>query len=172
MELKIDKETGTLLIDDATIIFKNFSGKPSAYNAEGHRNFALVIPTREMADALARDGWNVKIRDGGNSEDEPRMHLPVKVKFTKFGPNVYLYSGNHRKTLTEDEVDILDRINIARVDLDIRPFDWVIQEGTKNEKRGRTAYLQNISVVQNIDRFAQRFAEEEAPDDEDELPFK
>lgn len=51
-------------------------------------------------------------------------------------------------------------------------YDWVTQEGTKNEKRGRAAYLQNMYVEQNIDRFVQRFAEEEAPDDEDELPFK
>lgn len=172
MELKIEKKTGVLLIDNATIMFKNFSGKPSAYNAEGNRNFALVIPTREMADALASDGWNIKIKDGINPGDEPRMHLPVKVKFGRSGPNIYLISGNNRVQLTEDEVDILDRIDIARVDLDIRPYDWVTQEGTKNEKRGRAAYLQNMEVVQNIDRFAQRFAEEEAPDDEDELPFK
>lgn len=172
MELKVS-ENGILMVDDGYIMFKNFAGKMTAYNAEGNRNFALSIPTREMADALVRDGWNVKIRDGVNPGDEPRMHLPVKVKFGySAGPNIYLTSGKNRRQLTEDEVEILDRINIARVDLDIRPYDWVTQKGTKNEKRGRTAYLQNMYVEQNIDRFAQRFAEEEAPDDEDELPFK
>ena len=171
MELKV-AENGILMVDDGHIIFKNFAGKMTAYNAEGNRNYALSIPTREMADALARDGWNVKIKDGVNPGDEPRMHLPVKVKFGRSGPNIYLTSGKNRRQLTEDEVEILDRISIARVDLDIRPYDWVTQEGTKNEKRGRAAYLQNMYVEQNIDRFAQRFAEEEAPDDEDELPFK
>lgn len=171
MELKV-AENGMLMVDDGHIIFKNFAGKKTAYNDKGNRNFALSIPTREMADALVRDGWNVKIKDGVNPEDEPRMHLPVKIKFGRSGPNIYLTSGKNRRQLTEDEVEILDRISIARVDLDIRPYDWVTQEGTKNEKRGRAAYLQNMYVEQNIDRFAQRFAEEEAPDDEDELPFK
>ena len=110
MELKV-AENGILMVDDGHIIFKNFAGKMTAYNAEGNRNFALSIPTREMADALARDGWNVKIKDGVNPGDEPRMHLPVKVNFGRSGPNIYLTSGKNRRQLTEDEVEILDRIS-------------------------------------------------------------
>ena len=49
--------------------------------------------------------------------------------------------------------------------MDIRPYDWVIQEGTPNEKSGRTAYLQSMRVVQEIDRFAERYAEEEYPEE-------
>ena len=41
--------------------------------------------------------------------------------------------------------------------MDIRPYDWVIQEGTPNEKSGRTAYLQSMRVIQETDRFAEEF---------------
>ena len=60
---------GILQIDDAIIIYRNFSGAPSKFNREGDRNFALVIPDQETADRLIADGWNVKIKSRGEDED-------------------------------------------------------------------------------------------------------
>ena len=45
-----------LKIKDAVIFFKNFSGKPSDYNRQGDRNFAVAIPTVELAEQLHNDG--------------------------------------------------------------------------------------------------------------------
>ena len=149
---------GILQIDDARIIHRNFAGRGDKYNREGDRNFSIVIEDEEIANALLEEGWNVKIkRDERDEGVPPFMFLPVKVKFNDRGPKVYLISGNRKNELDEDSVACLDDIDIATVDLDIRPYDWVIQEGTKNEKRGRTAYLQGIHVVQEIDRFAARW---------------
>ena len=55
---------------------------------------------------------------------------------------------------------LIDDIDILSVDMDIRPYDWEV-----NGKTGRTAYLQSMEVVQEVDRFAARFAEEEHPED-------
>ena len=148
---------GILQIDEARIIHRNFAGRGDKYNREGDRNFSLVIEDEEIANALVEEGWNVKIKDGRTEDEPPFMFLPVKVKFNDRGPKVYLISGSRKNELDEDSVACLDDIDIASVDLDIRPYDWVIQEGTKNEKRGRTAYLQGIHVVQEIDRFAARW---------------
>ena len=90
------------------------------------------------------------------------MTLKVKVKFNEFGPYCYLVTGNVQTKLTEDTVHRLDKIRMARVDLYIRPHDWVRQEGTPFEKRGRTAYLTDIRVVQQqVDRFAELNVEEQ-----------
>ena len=149
---------GILQIDDARIIFRNFSGAPTQFNREGDRNFALVIPTEDLCEELVRDGWNVKKRDPREPGDEPFMFLPVKIKFNERGPAVYLRTGARRNRLDEESVGCLDNIDIAKVDLDIRPYDWDV-----NGKQGRTAYLQSIEVTQEVDRFAERFAEEENP---------
>lgn len=146
---------GILQIDDARIIYRNFSGAPSKFNREGDRNFAVVIPDQEMADHLVEEGWNIKIKPPREDGDEPFMFLPVKVKFNDHGPRVYLITGNRKNELDEDSIRCLDDIDILTVDLDIRPYDWEV-----NGKKGRTAYLQSIAVVQQLDRFAERYSEE------------
>ena len=138
-----------LQIDDARIIYRNFAGRGDKYNREGDRNFAVVIPDEEMAAQLTDLGWNVKIKPPREDGDAPFMFLPVKVKFNDRGPNVYLKTGNIQNRLDEESVGLLDNIDIIGVDLDIRPFDWDV-----NGKQGRTAYLQSIRVVQDVDRFA------------------
>ena len=145
--------TGMLQIDDAKIIFRNFEGRGDKYNREGDRNFSLLIEDPDTANALAENGWNVKIKPGRDEDEGPFMRLPVKVKFTDYGPNVYLVTGDRRNELDEESIGCLDNIDIESVDLDIRPYDWDV-----NGRTGRTAYLQSMQVVQRIDRFAARYA--------------
>ena len=156
---------GILQIDDARIIFKNFEGRGDKFNREGDRNFSLLIEDENTANALIKEGWNVKIKPGREEGDDPFMRLPVKVKFTDYGPNVYLVTGNRRNELDEESISCLDNIEIESVDMDIRPYDWEV-----NGKTGRTAYLQSMEVVQRIDRFAARYSENGA-DGESKLPF-
>lgn len=150
---------GILQIDDARIIYRNFSGEGSKYNREGDRNFSVLIDDQDIADALINEGWNVKIKQREDGE-LPFMHLPVKVKFNDRGPVVYLKTGKNLNKLDEYSVSCLDQINILSVDMDIRPYDWEV-----NGKEGRTAYLQSIHVTQEVDRFAERYAEEEYPEE-------
>lgn len=140
---------GILQIDDARIVYRNFSGISSKYNREGDRNFAVVIDNQEAADALLDEGWNVKIKPPRDEDEDPFMYLPVKVKFNDRGPNVYLKSGTRQVRLDEESISCLDDIDIIGVDLDVRPYDWEV-----NGKTGRTAYLQSIRVTQDLDRFA------------------
>ena len=146
---------GILEINDARIIYRNFSGRGDKFNREGDRNFSLLIPDTEVADTLVEEGWNVKIKDPRDEGDVPFMHLPVKVKFNDRGPIVYLKAGNRQVRLDEDAVSCLDNIDILSVDLDIRPYDWDV-----NGKQGRTAYLQSIRVTQRVDRFTEDMDEE------------
>ena len=151
---------GILQIDDAHIIYRNFEGRGDKFNREGDRNFAVVIPDEDLANELVDLGWNVKIKPPREDGDDPFMFLPVKVKFNGRGLNVYLVTGDHQNRLDEETIGCLDNVDILRVDLDVRPYDWDV-----NGKTGRTAYLQAIRVVQDVDRFAERFAAEEYPEE-------
>ena len=151
---------GILQIDDARIIYRNFSGVGSKFNREGDRNFAVYIGDEDIANELRDRGWNVKIKPPREDGDDPFMFLPVKIKFNDRGPSVYLVTGNKKTPLNENTVSCLDDIDILSVDLDIRPYDWDV-----NGKTGRTAYLQSIWVTQEVDRFASRMLDDEYPEE-------
>lgn len=142
-----------LQIDNARIVYRNFTGEGSKFNREGDRNFAVIIEDEEVANELVEKGWNVKIKPPRDEDDTPFMFLPVKVKFNDRGPTAYLQSGSADPVkLDEESISCLDEIDILNVDIDIRAYDWEV-----NGKTGRTAYLQSIFVTQEVDRFAARF---------------
>lgn len=160
MELTIAPR-GILQIDNARICYRNFSGKPSQYNREGDRNFAVIIDDEDVANQLAEEGWNVKIKAPREEGDLPFMYLTVKVKFNGRGPSINLISGRRRKPITEETVDILDRIDILNVDLDIAPSHYENVGG----RSGISAYLRSMEVTQELNRFEERYANR---DDESE----
>ena len=157
--MKINFTRNVLEIEDARIIFRNFAGVGSKYNREGDRNFSVIIPDEEIANELIDNGWNVKIKPPREEGDSPFMYLPVKIKFNSRGPAAYVISGNSTpKRLNEETIEMLDEIDIQSVNMDLRPYDWDV-----NGRTGRTAYLQAIEVIQNIDRFGAQYAAQELP---------
>lgn len=153
MQIKFRKDI--LEIEDARIVYRNFEGLASKFNREGDRNFAVVVPNEEIKDELINNGWNVKIKQPRDDEESPFMYIPVKIKFNNRGPAAYLRSGDSIIRLNEETIGMLDEIDIQSVDMDLRPYDWDV-----NGKQGRTAYLQAINVIQNIDRFGDMYTRE------------
>ena len=150
---------GILQIDDARIIWPNFAGHGDKYNREGDRHFTLLIDNEEVANAMIEDknkygvGWNVRIKPPRDEDEDPFITMKVKVKFSASGPNVYLKTGKAMIRLDEDSIECLDKINIASVRLDIRPYDDLM-----SGKPFRAAYLHSMCVTQAVeDRFADEY---------------
>lgn len=139
-------------VDGRDIIFKNFEGRGDKFNREGDRNFSLRFRDAALADEVAKDGWNVRIKPARDEDEDDFMRLPIKVKFTEYGPKVYLWSGDNRVELDEESVGCLDNIEIDHVNMDIRPYNWTV-----NGRDGRTAYLQILEVFQRTNRFEERY---------------
>lgn len=155
--------TENLKIENAHILFRNFSGRESKYNRPGQRNFCVYIDDPEDAKHLIDDGWNVRVREPRDGDEEPRYYIQVAVSFDNIPPTIYMLTKRKRVKLDEESVDTLDFAEIRNVDLTIRPYNWVIQEGTKNEKSGVKAYLRTMYVVIDEDEFAEKYTSDEYP---------
>lgn len=144
-----------IIIENAHLILKNFSGKPSKFNAEGNRNFGVLLDT-DIANSLADDGWNVKhyIADVGKDNEHDQAWLKVKVRFGRIPPKIYKISGGVKRELTEDNISQLDWQRFDNVDLTIHPYDWEVSGRT-----GITAYLSVGYFTIQEDEFASKYAD-------------
>lgn len=159
-----------LVIEGARIIFRNFSGKGDQYNREGDRNFNVIIDDPKMAERLANEGWNIKIRPPREDGDEPLYRLPVKVNFNSdYPPKIWLVTRKVNTLMDEETVGNLDFAEIRNVDLIISPYFWEV-----NDKKGVKAYLKTMYVTLEEDVFAEKYARKDVPEDrlEDDIPFK
>lgn len=148
-----------LVIENARLLFRNFSGRESKYNRAGQRNFCVYIEDAANAQKLIDDGWNVRVRPPREDGEEPRYYIQVAVSFENIPPTVYMITKRKKVKLDEESIDTLRTSRRSgNVDLTIRPYNWVIQEGTKNEKSGVKAYLRSLYVVIEEDEFAEKYA--------------
>jgi len=143
-------------IENARIFWKNFTGTESRYNRAGNRNFCVAIESREKAEQLLEDGWNVKIPEPNLDGSERDPYLQVSVAFNAYPPKIWMIVGDNKTLLSEETVQCLDYADIENVDLVIRPYCWEIQD-KQGTKSGVKAYLKNMYVVVKEDKFAAKY---------------
>lgn len=144
-------------IENATIGFKNFSGKEGPYNRKGERSFAVFLD-QGTAETMAAEGWNVKFpnrtqEDRVDPDENTRdPYVQVSVTFDNFPPNVFLISNGAPTRIGADEVGMLDWAEITNIDLVLRPYEWTV-----NGNSGIKAYLKSgyFSII--TDPFAGKY---------------
>lgn len=162
-----------LIIENVEILpggFRNFSGKPGTYNAEGDRNFCVVIP-EELVPTMVNDGWKVKELTGREDNDDVKHFIRVKVRFnSNRPPKIVLITSGGKSMLDEESVDVLDWSDILSADIAINPYE--------SEYQGKphiTGYLKSLYVTIDEDDLEKKYADVDyggvPVDEDDDVPF-
>ena len=152
-----------LAIDNARIIFKNFTGKDDKFGREGDRSFSIVIEDDALAEQLANDGWKVKPLTPRDPDEKVNHFIKVKISFKVRPPKIWLLTNHKRTLLDEDTIATLQYARIENADVVVSPWRWEV-----NGKTGIAAYLETLYVKIEDDQFADKYADYESSD---EVPF-
>lgn len=142
----------TFMVEDANLIFRNFSGEEGQYNRAGDRNFAVILD-KTSAQELLKDGWNVRELRPQEEGDEPTPYIQIAVNFKNRPPRITLITSTGRTAMTEETVGVLDWADIQTVDLIARAYEWEV-----NGKTGIKAYLQTMFVTIEEDALERKYA--------------
>lgn len=145
-----------LKIEDARIIWKNFTGAESKFNRPGDRNFCVVIEDPDLISALKDEGWNVKpLKQRDGDEDLPQnYYIPVSVSYKIRPPKIEMHTSKATIILNEDTVSTLDFADILSIDLVLRPRKYELATGASGVK----AYLKTMHVTIEEDEFGDKYA--------------
>lgn len=140
-----------IVIEDARIGFRNFSGKEGKFNPAGRRNFCVFIDP-ELGEVLEKDGWNVRWLEPKDDQADRQPYLQVAVSFDNIPPKIVLITSKGKTSLDEDSVNIVDWAEIQKVDLIVRPYNWSV-----NGKEGVKAYVKSMYITIVEDEFDGRY---------------
>jgi len=152
-------------LEDITIgygSYRNFSGNKTEYNRAGERKFTIFLP-QDVADELEDLGWYVRHKPPYREGDDPQNLLDVALAFSPYPPTVILISHDGTRTLlNEENVGILDNTDIARADVEIRPYNWEV-----NGRTGTKAYVKELAVTAKPPRRSLNARMNQYEDDDD-----
>lgn len=154
-----------LVIENARIGFKNFSGKEAKFNQAGRRNFCVFFEY-EQGKELEAAGWNIKWLKPRDEGDMPSAYMQVAVSFDNFPPKVILIDHGKQTTLDASTIDMLDWAELQSVDIVIRPYNWEVQD-----KHGVKAYLKTMYATLYNDILADKYKPKEDASSDEEMPF-
>ena len=128
---------GTITIENARLMFRNFAGKEQKFNAAGNRNFCVAL-SPEDGDQLQAQGWNVRYLAPRDPDEAPLAYIQVTAEFDKGRPPKIVQITSQGKTILDKEsVSVLDWAEFENVDIQISPYHYEV-----GGRSGIKAYLQ------------------------------
>lgn len=145
-------------IQDATIKWTNFSGRPTKFKPEGGERTFVVELDQKLAEDMRDDGWHVRFPDDPIEEDEEQTKAPiisVKLGYSPKArpPKIVLITSKGAQYLTQDMVEILDSMDFTQVDVKFNSSNWEF-----GGKSGIKAYLKSMYLTMDEDELDRKYA--------------
>ena len=174
---------GNLNVENAAMIYKNFTGKPTRVNpAGGKRTFSLVL-NEEYAERLDAMGWNVKVKEVRDQLEEGETTRTVswtdymgmfRTEFdhaliyteivvnenSEYPPKIYKVSEfNGEKTMAlvpPEQWHRMDESELMNVDISIHPYTHGRSIANPDAKKGylKTMYAMTIPATEFGGKYA------------------
>lgn len=145
-------ERRRIMIENAHIFRRNFTGREGMYNQAGQRNF-LVSLDEKTAKEMAKDGWNVKFPEARDEEEDVRdPYIQINVGYKIRPPRIVMITSTGRVIMTEDTVEALDWVDIDTADLIFTASEWSV-----NGKSGIKAWLKSLFVTIEEDELERKY---------------
>lgn len=143
------------------IIFRNFAGAPTRFNAAGGKRTFSILLNETEANELSSMGFNVKALKQRDPDDDPAFHLPVEVSYRVKPPRIVFISnrGRKRTVIDEDTISLIDYTEIEKIDLTINPYQWAMENA-----HGVKAYLKTMYVTIREDELDIEYAQDFGPE--------
>lgn len=147
------KDSPSLLLQDADLLFRNLSGRTEGFNTGGDRNFSVKLEPG-LAQKLKAEGWRVKQLKPREEGQEGDYHLKVTANYkTGRPPRAVLISSQGATDLGPEQVGMLDAVDIQNVDVLINGW-W-----SDNAGGGYGGFLKSIFVTIREDELEQMYAD-------------
>jgi len=147
------------MIENAVIIWRNFSGAAKQFTPEGKRTFNIALNEDIFAQLLA-EGFNVKRKPAKVDGDDDLLVLEVEARYSPNSrpPQVVMISPtrNSRTQLDQATVGALDFAVISSADVVINAYHW-----EANGNSGVKAYLEQAFITIEENSFEAKYAEYE-----------
>ena len=75
-----------LVVENARIAFRNFSGAETKFNRAGKKNFCVIFDN-ETGEDLKEQGWNVRPLKPRDEDELPDYCLEVAAEYGKIPPS-------------------------------------------------------------------------------------
>lgn len=139
-------------IEDARIVWANFTGRPTKSNPNGGVIAFDVILDEETAARLKDIGWNVRWYENEQKPDASFWHLNIKIGFNYNPPQIHRICGDYCYELNEKTIGQLAKDQIQTMDITFTPYIYDV-----NGKTGVKAYLSEMAVVVRESPIAKKY---------------
>lgn len=149
---------GKRSIEDTRLIFRNFTGAPSQFNAKGDRNVGVLLDP-ETAAAMEAEGWNVKYlkhREGDDPNEPQQAWIKAKVSYAIKQPKIFMITSRGKSPLGEDELQVLDFAEFQKIDVMLEPSFYEM-----NGKTGYSCYVSSLYATIVEDELDLKYADVE-----------